>query len=198
MDSLRQGALDSNSKGKRCVLVGGQRSRSMKIQRMLESWMPPAPGAFKINVDGAYISNSGMAALGVIIRDHNGLVQLAVWRVLTNCRDAEEAEAAACREGIVFAARWPNVPMVLETDCAVLADKLKKTGMQDRSVAWVLVRDAWADKEELCSLEVIKISRYKNNVAHELAHYAIRTGLSQVFFSSFPEFFLTLACKDIT
>jgi hypothetical protein len=146
---------------------------------------------------GLYIPNSGKAALGVIIRDHNGLVQLAAWRVLTNCRDAEEAEAAACWEGIVFAARWPNVPMVMETDCAVLADKLK-TGVQERSVAWALVRDAWVDKEELCSLDVIKISRYKNNVAHELAHYAIRTGLSQVFFSAFPEFVLTLACKEAT
>ena len=51
----------------------------------------------------------------------------------------------------MFAARWPNVLMVLETDCAVIANKLK-AGVQDRSVAWALVRDAWVDKEELCSL----------------------------------------------
>jgi hypothetical protein len=34
--------------------------------------------AYAINVDGAYIPNSGKAALGVIIRDHNGLVQLTL------------------------------------------------------------------------------------------------------------------------
>jgi hypothetical protein len=40
-------------------------------------------------------------------------------------RDAEEAEVVVCREGIALAAHWLDVPMVLETDCAVVVDKLK-------------------------------------------------------------------------
>jgi hypothetical protein len=58
IDSLlhsRQGALFSESKGKSCALVGGRSSRPVKIRPMRESWLPPTPGAFKINVDGAYI-----------------------------------------------------------------------------------------------------------------------------------------------
>jgi ribonuclease HI len=87
----------------------------------------------KINVDGAFIPSSGIAVVGVVIRDHAGQAKLASWRVLLYCRDAEEAEAAACSEGITLAARWPETHMVLETDCAVVAAKLKNI-VQDRSV----------------------------------------------------------------
>ena len=49
---------------------------------------------------------------------------------------------------------------------------------------------------DLCSLQVVKISRNQNNVAHELAHFALRSSRSQVFFSSFPEFVISLGCND--
>ena len=62
-------------------------------------------GSLKINVDGTFIPSAGAAAVGVVIRDHAGQAKLASWRVLSYCRDAEEAEAAACREGITLAAR---------------------------------------------------------------------------------------------
>ena len=72
--------------------------------------------------------------------------------------DAEEAEAIACCEGISLATRWPDVPMVLETDSAVVAAKLKSNVM-DRSVGWSLVQEARTNMEELWSLEMAKISR---------------------------------------
>jgi len=52
--------------------------------------------------------------------------------------------------------------------------------------------------EELCRLEIVKISRSQNNVAHELAHFAIRSGCSEVFFASFPKFVLSRVCNDTT
>ena len=60
--------------------------------------------------------------------------------------------------------------MVLETDCAVVAAKLKNTD-QDRSVGWFLVREAHIAMEEFSSLDIVKIRRSQNNVAHELAHF---------------------------
>jgi hypothetical protein len=79
--------------------------------------------------------------MGVVIRHHACQAKLAPWRVLLYCRDAEEVEAAACSEWITLAARWPETHMVLETNCAVVAAKLKNT-VQDRSVGWSLVREA--------------------------------------------------------
>jgi len=141
----------------------------------------------KINVDGAFIPSLGIAAVGVVIRDHLGQTKLASWHLLRHCRDAEEAEAIACHEGNVLAARWPDVPMMLETDYAVVAVKLKSNG-QDRWIGWSLIREARMAMDVLCGLEIAKISRSQNNVAHELAHFAIRSGCSEVFFSSFPDF----------
>ena len=79
--------------------------------------------------------------------------------------------------------------MVLETDCAMVAAKLKNTD-QDRLVGWSLVHEAQIAMEELSSLDIVKIGRSQNNVAHELAHLAIWSGRSEVFFL----FFLSLFC----
>ena len=101
----------------------------------------------------------------------------------------------ACREGIALAARWPDVPMFLETDYAVVAEKLRNS-TQDRFLLWFTLQEATLGMEDLCRVEVLKISRDQNNVAHQLAHYAIRSSSSQFFFSSFPEFVVSLACND--
>ena len=81
--------------------------------------------------------------------------------MLSYCRDAEEAEAAACREGITLAAQWPKTHMVLETDCAVVAAKLKNTD-QHHSVGWSLVHEAQIAMEELSGLDIVKIGRCHN------------------------------------
>ena len=85
---------------------------------------------------------------------------------------------------IARAARWPDLPMMLETDCTV--------------VAWSILHEARHTMEDLRSLEVVKISRSQNNVAHELAHFALRSGSSQVFFGFFSEFVQFLVCNDTT
>ena len=58
------------------------------------------------------------------------------------------------------------------------------------------MREAQIAMEELSSLDIVKIGRSQNNVAHELAHFAIRSGHSEVFFASLPEFVLSLVCDD--
>jgi ribonuclease HI len=195
-DSLMQCQLNSfhaEDKGKRCALIGS--SQLERVARLEKKWVPPDPGWMKINVDGAFLPDSGVAAIGVIIRDHGGGIKLSAWRLLRHCRDAVEAEVVACREGIILAARWPEVPMILETDCAVVVGKLRNP-VQDRSLIWSTIQEATVGMEDLCRVEVLKISRAQNNTAHQLAHYAIRSSSSQVFFSSFPEFVVSLACKN--
>ncbi|RCV15156.1 hypothetical protein SETIT_3G035300v2 [Setaria italica] len=60
-------------------------------------WVPPSGKTLKINIDGAFIKETGGAAVGVIIRNNSGKPVLASWHFLRYCRDAEEAEAEACR-----------------------------------------------------------------------------------------------------
>ena len=153
----RHSTLQPDSKEKRCALVGSRRSAEVARQ-VQQKWVPPPPGMMKINVDGAFISSLGIAAVGVVIRYHNGQVKLASWRLLRYCRDAKEAKAVAYCEGIALAAQWPDVLMVLETDSAMVAARLKSNVM-DRSVGWSLVQEARTNMEELWSLEMAKISR---------------------------------------
>jgi hypothetical protein len=63
-------------------------------------WDPPTHAAIKLNVDGAFNSVTGEAAVGLIARDHGGNPHVMSWRLISNCRDAEEAEALACLEGV--------------------------------------------------------------------------------------------------
>jgi hypothetical protein len=49
-------------------------------------WSPPPQAAIKINVDGAFNQATREAALGVIVRDHEGQPQVMVWRLLHHCR----------------------------------------------------------------------------------------------------------------
>jgi hypothetical protein len=52
------------------------------------------------------------------------------------------------------------------------------------------VREAQVAMEELSSLDIVKIGRSQNNVAHELAHFQ----LGQVVVRSFLLLFLSLFC----
>jgi hypothetical protein len=81
-------------------------------------WSPPPFGSIKVNVDAGWDSMSKMAGIGVIIRDHLGQPILAVWKPITGCASAQEAEVIACLEGLrhlIAIRRWPAV---LESDCA--------------------------------------------------------------------------------
>ena len=136
----------------------GSRRLQVDNRKPLQKWTTPSTGMMKINVDGAFIPSSGIAAVGVVIRDHLGQTKLASWHLHRHCRDAEEAEAIACHEGNVLAARWPDVPMMLETDYAVVAAKLKNNG-QDRSIGWSLIREARMAMDVLCGCAVRRLLR---------------------------------------
>ncbi|GJN06082.1 hypothetical protein PR202_ga23770 [Eleusine coracana subsp. coracana] len=75
----------------------------------------------------------GAAGIGVIIRDHLGQPLLTASRVLFHCSDAEEAEAAACLDGVRLTERLPDRAIVLESDCASVVSKVRAAG-QDRSL----------------------------------------------------------------
>jgi hypothetical protein len=63
------------------------------------------------------------------------------WRMIKNCRDAEEIEAIACLEGLHLAQHWPNNVLVeLELDCANVVTKVNNNS-RDRSVISAIICD---------------------------------------------------------
>uniref|UniRef100_K3XQD1 RNase H type-1 domain-containing protein n=1 Tax=Setaria italica TaxID=4555 RepID=K3XQD1_SETIT len=121
---------------------------------------PPSEGRLKINVDGAFIKETEAAEVGIIIRDHIGKASLTAWRWVRHGRDAYEAEALACLEGIRLAAKWSRHDMVLEVDCSRVIETFKLGGV---------------NSQQLQSLNFAKVRREQNKVAHELAHLALRS-----------------------
>lgn len=186
MKSLREETPDitTDTKGKRVVrlhLPGLDNRASATSCR----WSPPPLGVLKVNVDGAFNPTSGAARLEVIIRDHQGQVLLTAWRVLFHCRDAEEAEAAACLDGILLAGRWPDKPVLLESDCASVVAKVLAT--EDRSLVGAIIKDVKWEAALYPGFEMVKVERKQNRVAHELAQVACRLSQSRVSFSCVPD-----------
>jgi hypothetical protein len=89
-------------------------------------------------------------------------------------------------KGIRLAEHWPDHTHVeLEFDCANLVDKVESMGM-DCSVISALIMDIKEvmAKRALCT--VWKIWREQNQIAHNLAKFALKSRSSQVSFSFVP------------
>jgi ribonuclease HI len=159
-------------------------------------WKPQIQGGIKMNVDGAYNPRTGSATIGVTARDHDCNPHIMAWRVLFRCRDAEEAEALACLEGIRLAERWPaDVQVLIETDCATVVEKVNNPAT-DRSIIAPIISDIKieASRRQVC--RVIKTGRDQNRIAHNLAQFAMRTQSSKVSFSFVPNCIHDLVCND--
>jgi ribonuclease HI len=144
-------------------------------------WERPPQGTLKISVDAAFNQMTGDAAVGMVIRDWEGSLKLTAWRVIFHCRDAEEAEAMACLEGVHMALRCPDVPMILESDCQSVVTKIQ-TKEHNRSSIWQVIKETWEVGAQLRSFKAVKINRAQNNLTHELAQFAIRSRECQAFF----------------
>jgi hypothetical protein len=77
----------------------------------------PPQGSLKISVDAAFNPLSGVAMVGVVIRDWQGSLELTARCIISHCRDVEETKARACLESVHMDLRWSKIPMILEFDC---------------------------------------------------------------------------------
>ncbi|KAK2658363.1 hypothetical protein Ddye_004896 [Dipteronia dyeriana] len=71
--------------------------------RPIVAWDSPAFGFFKVNVDASVSSSKGMSGVGVIIRDHAGLVVASSVAILTGVNSSLLAEAWAILKGLLLA-----------------------------------------------------------------------------------------------
>jgi hypothetical protein len=103
-------------------------------------WQPPPPGATKINVDAAFCHDTGEAAVGVEVRDHLGAIVMAASKVIDICKDIEEAEACAIREGLKLAMEYDWSLSLMESDCAT-AVNIVNSNSDCLSRGWAIYRD---------------------------------------------------------
>lgn len=76
-------------------------------------WSAPSPGYAALSVDGSFQESDSSAAAGMVLRDHEGQIIFAAYRVLFYCNDALEAEIHALMQGMALAIQQTDLPVVV-------------------------------------------------------------------------------------
>ena len=79
-------------------------------------WRPPIAPCVKANFDGAIFSQDGLAGIGVIIRNEQGLVMAALSQQIPSPTSVEMVEVLAAHQALVFAKELGFDRMILEGD----------------------------------------------------------------------------------
>ncbi|KAL5826304.1 hypothetical protein ACOSQ4_018101 [Xanthoceras sorbifolium] len=88
--------------------------------RAARCWSPPAAGLWKINTDAALDLDRGLVGIGVVVRDHQGLVCGSCAQCIRAHFSPLVAEGTALLRGLLFAVDL-GVPLAsVESDSAVL------------------------------------------------------------------------------
>ena len=96
-----------DEQGKESLLVMETKEVKHHEQTVHKRWVPPLTGTLKINVDVAFKPEIEGVVLWLLYEIMKAILNSAWW-ILFRCRHAEEAETAACLEGIRLAAGWPH------------------------------------------------------------------------------------------
>jgi ribonuclease HI len=150
----------------------------------------------KINVDVADNPVTGEAAVGIIVRDHGGNPQVMVWRLISNYRDAEEAEALACLERVRLFHQWPShIQVELESDCAMVITKVS-TNVRGCSIISVIIGDIKEIMRNHGNCEIQKVWREQIRITHNLAQFGLKSRSSTFSFSIVSLYIQDLVYND--
>ena len=86
----------------------------------VQKWARPLEGVMKINVDGAFKTETGQGGCGAVMRNEEGEVVKAGAGNISHTMDAFHAEMIAAREGIRLAAEAGMGHVILETDAMLV------------------------------------------------------------------------------
>ena len=87
-------------------------------------WAPPPPGQYKVNSDGAVFASQRKVGLGVMIRDSNGNVIVALSSPMVGPLGALETEAKAMEVGLHFAFDIGIRDVVVECDALAVFNEI--------------------------------------------------------------------------
>ena len=87
-----------------------------RVMRTRQTWTLPGEGFYKINFDGAIFESSGRAALGVVVRDVEGMVIAALSQNIQLPSSVDSVEALAAWRAIILAQEISLTQVVMEGD----------------------------------------------------------------------------------
>ena len=102
------------------------------------AWIPPPLGLCKINVDGALFPTKKLAGIGVVIRDQQDRLLVALCKKIRAQLGVLEVEAKAYEAGVLFARHLGLNNGVLEGDSLTVSNALKRVSQPPTSVAAIV------------------------------------------------------------
>ena len=120
--------------------------------------------------------------------------QINIFTLIT--QSMEEAELRACIAGLYIGISLHN-PVILETDCAFVVASLA-SGDYDRSAMRDLKMKALSISKLINNLQLSKISRSANKVAHLIAKYSFDNRLDGILVNNVPPCVVNIVSNECT
>ena len=163
------------------------------------SWKTPPDDTYKINIDGAFHSDSRTGGWGFVIRNANGEVIASGAGNISFAASVIHSEAIAAYKGLQHAAQLGMAKIISETDATILADALNSMLIDGSSIGSInrQIRDFMHFEFSSCTVSVC--NRNCNKVADSLATYGafvLESG-SSMLMSQVPEFVSVLVSGDL-
>uniref|UniRef100_A0A803PI06 Reverse transcriptase domain-containing protein n=1 Tax=Cannabis sativa TaxID=3483 RepID=A0A803PI06_CANSA len=171
--SLAQSFLaDYNSSSSATILLGRP-----SLATAPTTWVPPAHGTLKLNVDAAVPKNGGRAGFGGVIRNSEGLVVAALAQPYFGGSSVATLEAKALLSLLRWCIDEHFMVQVVESDCKAVTDAIRHH-KEDLSVFGDLILQIRETLSLFLAARIFHINRNANSLADKLEHWA--SGLDEV------------------
>ncbi|KAH9649685.1 putative reverse transcriptase/RNA-dependent DNA polymerase [Citrus sinensis] len=150
-----------------------------------DQWCPPPVGYYKVNVDAAVHTEQQLTGLGVVIRNPQGQVIVAVVKSTKFQDNVTAAEAEAVKWGLEIALEARLAAVIIETDCIEVTNLANSKTNSRKEIVWT-ISDIHSYKEKFQSLSIQHVPRCCNNCAHSLAKRALRSSETVTWKDNFP------------
>ena len=155
-------------------------------QSKLKFWKPAMNGAFKLNVDAAFLADQNQGGTGGVLRDHSGKFVAAFASPIMHSASAKQSELRAILDGLDFLYSLQIHNVVIESDCT---EAISEANARDSSLLanGALIEDIQTAMNRLQSTSIAYVPRDCNRVAHRLASIGFEATDSFTWFDQVPE-----------
>ncbi|XP_062018153.1 uncharacterized protein LOC133734539 [Rosa rugosa] len=159
-------------------------------------WKCPPSDCVKINVDGAFNSQTKTGGTGLVFRDATGHLLTGIGRPLVGLLSAEHAELLACKCAVKFIMEQVTQPVILETDSLVVQQHLTTAGDANSSLLGRVYEDLLVQLADLPNVRITHVNRKGNMAAHLVAAQASTLGVSMDF-NHVPSFLTAVIAAEL-
>ena len=151
----------------------------------LTHWLPPPAGFYKANFDAAYFGNSGIAGIGVVVRDCEGEIIAALSQKILEPYSVDVAETLACRRAVVFARELSLFSIIVEGDNMRIVQAASNK-RENLTLFGHVIKEIHDSCSSFTRISFQHVRRDGNKLAHALARRAVRSVDTIVWVEELP------------